>query len=1035
MDRWGKYFRGADGAPKMAYILTVIEYQHRGLPHAHIVYKIHDVANTPSEKVAWMSEHIQARFPTALPHDAPQPDVDKQAIYEGLIQSYMMHKCVAGERGCKDDKGRCRRGYMDRECTTVSKFDSESGFPIYSRPHEADLAVVPHNRLMLEDWQGHINVEACSSYFAVLYLYKYLFKGNKKVTIYLNNVEDLHKDDEISHYIRGRMLCSMEAAYKILGYQMYPASVPTVIRIKVKTQQEMTSILALQNNCDLAIYFARPQIPLFANMLYTDFFKTWMYANTPPKKFVLALTQSGQGANHPVQVALRGSAIPPAAQAACNYDSDNDSENSEDSDEDDDFDTQQLAAAGTTPTNPNPFTHSSRVGYRLTSLFSRPYIFPRRSDKHQQLVRMGMVPLSAGEKWYMRLLLLHASPYSFDDLRTVAGHLYPTYQEAAIARGLVTSKSECMLSFEEYRPVSTAPELRSHFVLMTLQGYATLDIYNEPTLRQSMMSDFLREARGNEELAQNMLLQNMAQQLALDGRTLEEYGLPDPQLDNTELDRARLLYSKASQNLLYLELTEACPFTEEMTTAFNRVDEALQSGATLHLNLLGKAGCGKSTWAKAIVAYVRSKGKLVCGCASTALAAGVYKDDWTTAHYIFGIPVMDDEDAYDQENDIQSKLDLPQFKQRKDLLMASTMVVWDEVGSQHNRDFSCAWRITNGFEGKILITIGDNRQITPVVKRGTKEQILASSYYQSTFYAKSVKAVFTKNLRLIGASPEQLAYAQLIDDIGSGSYDRCVYDVLEGTNERTGGTEVVLKDVKTYTDTAEAVKFVHPNGFDGDSMADSCILAATNDRVNHWNSIIQDLNPNPTIELRSHDEMDQCDDPNDFLRSLLTTDVLNRFSRHEIPDHVLSLKEGDVCILLRNMDRKRGFTSNRRVRIVKISTYAIRVKLLDEPTDIYSTIPRINFNATLPIGRSFTISRKQFPLRLAYSLSINRAQGQTLNRVMLDITVSPFSHGHLYVAMSRVRFACNIAFFCMKANFFGEYPFVLNTVYPQLLNL
>jgi hypothetical protein len=241
--RCGKYFRDANGSPQLAYILSVIEYQHRGLPHAHIVYKILNVGATIAGKEKWMNEHIQARFPAPLPPDAAMDDVVKQAKYEELIESYMIHKCIGGERGCKDDKGYCKRGYMDHQCTTQTKVDLVSGFPIYARPFERDLTVVPHNRLMLEDWGGHINVEGCSSFFAVLYLYKYLYKGNKKITIHLNNTDDLHPDDEIKHFIRGRMLCSMEAAWKILGYQMYPASVPTVIRVKVKTEVEIAYIL------------------------------------------------------------------------------------------------------------------------------------------------------------------------------------------------------------------------------------------------------------------------------------------------------------------------------------------------------------------------------------------------------------------------------------------------------------------------------------------------------------------------------------------------------------------------------------------------------------------------------------------------------------------------------------------------------------------------------------------------------------------------------------------------------------------------
>ena len=53
----------------------------------------------------------------------------------------------------------------------------EKGYPVYHRPNEADLKVVAHNKEILLDQKGHINVEFCGKTHAVMYLYNYLFKG------------------------------------------------------------------------------------------------------------------------------------------------------------------------------------------------------------------------------------------------------------------------------------------------------------------------------------------------------------------------------------------------------------------------------------------------------------------------------------------------------------------------------------------------------------------------------------------------------------------------------------------------------------------------------------------------------------------------------------------------------------------------------------------------------------------------------------------------------------------------------------------
>jgi hypothetical protein len=57
------------------------------------------------------------------------------------------------------------------------------------------------------------------------------------------------------------------------------------------------------------------------------------------------------------------------------------------------------------------------------------------------------------------------------------------------------------------------------------------------------------------------------------------------------------------------------------------------------------------------------------------------------------------------------------------------------------------------------------------------------------------------------------------------------------------------------------------------------------------------------------------------------------------------------------------------------------------------------------------IERKQFPLRLAYSMTYNKSQGQEFEQALVDIRNPPFTHGHLYVSLSRVRIAKNVRLF------------------------
>lgn len=180
-------------------------------------------------------------------------------------------------------------------------------------------------------------------------------------------------------------------------------------------------------------------------------------------------------------------------------------------------------------------------------------------------------------------------------------------------------------------------------------------------------------------------------------------------------------------------------------------------------------------------------------------------------------------------------------------------------------------------------------------------------------------------------------------------------------------------------------------------LQERAILTPLNIKDDEVNTAIQKMT---RAAERTNYSIDKC--TNEDEGSSNPVEFLNSLSPNGIPAHKLELNVGSPIMLLRNMNRPKLCNGTRlTVKALHRPTRVIEATILIGSVEGKNVlIPRIPL---IPSDLPFSFKRLQFPVRLAFAITINKSQRQQFQVTGLDLTDECFSHEQLYVGMSKAK--------------------------------
>ncbi|XP_057478763.1 uncharacterized protein LOC130766080 [Actinidia eriantha] len=168
-------------------------------------------------------------------------------------------------------------------------------------------------------------------------------------------------------------------------------------------------------------------------------------------------------------------------------------------------------------------------------------------------------------------------------------------------------------------------------------------------------------------------------------------------------------------------------------------------------------------------------------------------------------------------------------------------------------------------------------------------------------------------------------------------------------------------------------------------LTESTILCAQNEHVTAINIATLNMFPSETTTYLTADKMSEDDEVDRNITNRYPNEYLNSLNPPGLPSFKIELKVGCPIMLLRNIAPNDGLCNGTRLMVVRCASRIIEAQILigDKRGNLVF-IPRISLAPSSSEFR-FRMTRRQFPVRLAYTMTINKSQGQSVKYVGIDL--------------------------------------------------